>query len=68
MKNKKEALILNSVRKQDPPKKRVTFFISIESKNAFKRWCEKNAVTESGAVEALIRDVVPQSFFKPSKK
>lgn len=45
-------------------KKRVTFFISEDAKQALARWCKDKQVKESPAVEQMIRAVVPSKYFK----
>lgn len=63
----KEQEVLTAIKKADPPKKRVTFFISEESKAALASWCEKNGVTESSAIEQMVRATVPSRYFKEEK-
>jgi len=64
---KKEAQVLSAIRKAEPKKKRVNFFISETGKEALATWCEKNGVSESSAIEAMIRATVPSRFFKEEK-
>jgi Replication regulatory protein RepB. len=64
MKTGKEDQILTALRKAEPKKKRVTFFITEKSKDALASWCEKHDVTESGAIEEMIRATVPERYFK----
>lgn len=58
-----DELILAAIRKSEPKKKRVTFFITEEGKEALARWCEKNDIAESSAIEAMIRATVPSRYF-----
>lgn len=60
----KEAQVLSAIRKSDPKKKRVTFFISKEVKNILAIWCNKNDVTESAAIEQMICSTIPGYYFK----
>jgi hypothetical protein len=64
MKRPSEIQILSAVRKRDPKKKRVTFFISKMSKYGLATWCQEKGVTESGTIEEMIRAVVPSRYFK----
>ncbi|MBS1983805.1 MAG: hypothetical protein JST16_06510 [Bdellovibrionales bacterium] len=63
----KEARVLSEIRKAEPKKKRVNFFISEAAKSALAIWCKKNKVTESSAIEQMIRTTVPAQFFKEPK-
>jgi hypothetical protein len=60
----KEEQILAAVRRAELKKKRVTFFITEESKYALADWCEKNDIAESSAIEAMIRATVPARYFR----
>lgn len=64
MNHQKEKLVLNAIRKAEPKKKRVTFFITEQAKDALADWCKRHDVTESGAIEEMIRATVPERFFK----
>lgn len=64
MNTQKESQILAAIRKSEPKKKRVTFFISANAKSGLAAWCEKHGVTESSAIEEMIRATVPEKFFK----
>lgn len=64
MANEKESVVLARIKKANPVKKRVTFFISEFAKDALASWCEKHGVTESGAIEEMIRATIPEKFFK----
>lgn len=64
MKPLKEAEILLAVRNADRKKKRVTFFISDMAKAALAAWCKQHDITESGAIEQMIRSTVPEKYFK----
>lgn len=59
--------ILAAVRRSEPKKKRVTFFISETTKAALAKWCQQNAITESSAIEEMIKDTVPSRFFKDGR-
>jgi hypothetical protein len=61
---KKEAQILAAVRRAELKKKRVTFFITEESKDALAAWCREKGVTESGTIEQMIKATVPVRFFE----
>lgn len=63
----KEQNILEAVRKANPKKIRVTFFVTEDAKTALADWCHEKAITESAAVEAMIRATVPSRFFKEGK-
>jgi len=63
----KEQQILEAIKRLERKKKRVTFFISETGKDALAEWCKKNGITESGAVEEMIRTTVPSRFFKEKK-
>jgi hypothetical protein len=67
MSEQKAAQVLAAIRKSEPQKKRVTFFVSIESKAALAAWCKQNGVSESAAIDELIRATVPPRFFKGRK-
>jgi hypothetical protein len=45
-------------------KKRVTFFITEDVKASLAWWCKDNDVSESGAIEEMIRATVPARYFK----
>ena len=60
----KESQVLAAIRKSEPKKKRVTFFISEEAKEALASWSDKNEVTESAAIEQMIRTTLPDRYFK----
>ena len=64
MNNTKELQVLEALKKSEPKKKRVTFFITEEAKEALASWCDKHDVTESGTIEELIRSTLPSKFFK----
>lgn len=64
MSKQRETQILAAIRKSEPEKKRVTFFISVESKGALAAWCKKNNVTESSAVEKMIRATTPAQYYR----
>jgi hypothetical protein len=64
MKDVKEAQILDAIRKGEPTKKRVTFFITERSKSALSEWCRQHEVSESSAIEEMIKATVPARFFK----
>jgi len=64
MKTIKEDLILSAVRKAEPRKKRVTFFISEISKTALAQWCNEHEITESSAIEEMIKATVPTRYFE----
>lgn len=49
---------------KEPKKKRYTFFLDKEVKEAFAKWCIDKRKKESPALEALIREMVPARFFK----
>lgn len=59
-----EDQVLAAIRKNEPKKKRVNFFISEVAKKALARWCEKNDVSESSAIEHMIRATVPDRYFE----
>jgi hypothetical protein len=63
----KEEQILAAIHRAEPKKKRVTFFITEEGKGALAKWCEKNDIAESSAIEAMIRATVPSNYFKEKK-
>ncbi len=67
MNESKETQVLAAIRKSDPKKKRVNFFISESSKAALGAWSKKNNVSESSAVEQMIRTTIPVRFFKGEK-
>jgi hypothetical protein len=67
MNGKKETQVLAAIRKAEPQKKRVNFFISLTAKEALAVWCGKNGVSESSAIEQMIRVTVPMRFFKEGK-
>ena len=67
MKQTKETQILAAIRKTDPKKKRVTFFIAERTKHALANWCHENEITESGAIEEMIKATVPTKYFKEKK-
>jgi hypothetical protein len=55
---------LATIRKPESPEKmRVTFFITKSSKAALKAWCLANKVSESGAVDLIIKTTVPKQYF-----
>ncbi|MDR3606245.1 MAG: hypothetical protein P4M08_02565 [Oligoflexia bacterium] len=60
--------ILTAIHKADPKKKRVSFFITVEAKEALARWCKSRDVTESGAIEEMIRLIVLESPEQGSEK
>jgi replication regulatory protein RepB len=64
MNSSKETQILTAIRNSEPKKKRVTFFITEQAKDALATWCEKHDVTESGAIEEMIRATIPEKFFR----
>jgi hypothetical protein len=68
MNEQKASQVLAAIRRAEPNKKRVTFFISIEAKSALAAWCRENGVSESGAVEEMIRSIIPGRHFKRSKR
>lgn len=53
-----------AVRRSEPDKKRYTFFLSVEAKAALAEWCNKNGISESEAIDAMIRATVPSKYFK----
>jgi len=63
----KEQTVLDAARKANPKKIRVTFFVTEEAKTALAAWSHEKAITESAAVEAMIRTTVPARFFKEGK-
>ena len=67
MNGTKEFQVLTAIRKAEPKKKRVNFFISAVAKEALAAWCEKNDVSESSAIEQMIRTTVPARFLKEGK-
>lgn len=67
MKENKEQQILESIKRSDPPKKRVTFFITENSKSALANWCKKHSVSESSAIDEMIKASVPDKYFKEKK-
>ena len=62
--SQKEDQVLAAVRKAEPKKKRVTFFIAESTKGALAAWCRENKITESGAIDEMIKATVPARFFK----
>lgn len=60
----RESQVLTAIRKSEPKKKRVTFFITLNAKAGLASWCEKNGVTESAAIDEMIRATIPRKFFK----
>jgi hypothetical protein len=68
MNGTKETQILTAIRQAEPKKRRVTFFISEVGKEALAAWCEKNGVSESSAIEQMIRATVPARYFKGDRK
>jgi len=60
----KAETILKEVRRSEPDKKRYTFFLSVDAKAALAEWCNKNGVSESGAIDAMIKATVPSKYFK----
>lgn len=60
----KESDILSAIKRADPKKKRVNFFISEVAKSALAKWCERNNVSESSAIEQMIRATVPVRYFE----
>jgi hypothetical protein len=67
MKQTKEDQILAAVRKAEPKKKRVTFFIAESTKSALAAWCRDNEITESSAIEEMIKATVPSRYFERRK-
>ncbi len=67
MKDSKETRILAAIQKAEPKKKRVNFFITEAAKEALAAWCEKNDVSESSAIEHMIRETVPTRYFKETE-
>jgi hypothetical protein len=64
MKKSKGSQILMAVRKSEPKKKRVTFFVAETTKDSLAIWCHEHEITESGAIEGMIRATVPLRYFK----
>ena len=64
MAKEKAEQVLRAARRAEPKKKRVTFFISKAGKDALAAWCAQNGISESGAVEQMIRLTVPIRYFK----
>jgi hypothetical protein len=64
MNKSKASRLLAAIRRSELQKKRVTFFITEESKEALAAWCKKNGVSESSAIEGLIRETVPKVYFR----
>lgn len=64
MKEKKEEILLAAIKKSELKKKRVTFFLTEEAKLALATWCKSHDVTESGAVEEMIRSTLPEKYFQ----
>lgn len=60
----REHRVLAALKKSHPKKKRVTFFLTEKSKAALALWCAKHEVSESGAIEEMIKATVPERFFK----
>ena len=60
----REKQVLAAVRSVERKKKRVTFFITEDSKAALARWCHEHDVTESGTVEEMIKATIPAKYFK----
>ena len=67
MKSVKESQVLDATRRANPKKKRVTFFIAEATKDALADWCGDNQITESGAIEEMIKATVPTRYFKERK-
>jgi len=63
----RENQILTAIKKAEPLKKRVNFFISVSAKEALAAWCEQHEVSESSAIEQMIRETVPDRYFKEEK-
>ena len=64
MKSIKEGEILAAVRNAEPKKKRVNFFITTQAKGALAAWCREHDISESSAIEQMIRAAVPPKFFR----
>lgn len=64
MKELESKVLAELKRSKEPKKKRVTFFLNIEVKDALARWCEDKEVPESRAIEEMIKAVVPGKYFK----
>lgn len=67
MSDTKENRVIAAIRKAEPDKMRVNFFVTIEAKKALAAWCKKYGFTESSAIEAMIRDTVPVRHFGEGK-
>lgn len=67
MNDLKETKVLVAIRRANPKKKRVNFFISEAAKTGLSRWCKKNGVSESAAIEMMIRETVPNLFLKDAE-
>ena len=55
----REKQVLDALRKSSTKKKRVTFFIAESIKEALAAWCRQHEVTESGAIEEMIKATIP---------
>ena len=58
-----EKQVLAELKRSKPQKKRVTFFISEDAKEALASWCQEQKVKESPAIEEMIRAMVPERYF-----
>jgi hypothetical protein len=68
MKSINENDVLAAVKRAEPKKKRVNFFITVQAKEALASWCSDNGeISESSAIEQMIRAVVPTRYFKEEK-
>ncbi len=67
MNKTKASQVIAAIKRSEPHKKRVTFFVSVEAKTALAEWCKHNGVSESSVIDELIRVTVPPRFFKGRK-
>lgn len=49
---------------KEPRKRRYTFFLDKSVKEAFAVWCKEKGQKESPALEAIIREVIPEKYFR----
>ena len=62
-----EEQIVELLRSPREQKARYTFTLSPSVKRGLKKWCKEKDVAESPAIEAMIRQVIPERYFEKKK-
>lgn len=59
-----EEKVIHKLRQPKVQKRRYTFILNVSTKEALARWCKDQGLKESPALDVMIRELVPEKYFR----